>query len=132
MGLWAEVRRETAGPAGKAVSPGAGLVTRLGDSTAGKALIHEAVLRIADLWNAIETSGGSIAWEWILRGSPHGPKIQQAEDRVNAIGSRGNPAALKSACEAWVFAWREGIEAWKRRLAAIEPGPDQTGGGPSE
>jgi hypothetical protein len=93
------------------------------DPTAGKVLIRQAVYQIADLWNAIEHTGGSIAWEWILRGSLHGRLIGAAEDQVNAIGSRGDPAALAAACDAWVSAWREGIEAWKRQIPASGTGP---------
>lgn len=78
--------------------------------------MRQAWQRISDLWDEIESSGGSIAWEWILRGSLHGPKIQAAEDRINQIGSRGDPAALTAACDGLVNTWREGIEGWKRRM----------------
>jgi hypothetical protein len=84
----------------------------------GKALIRETLNRIADAWSEIEHSGGSPAWEWILRSSSHGNLIRQAEDRVDAIGSRGDPAVLKAACDAWLLAWSDGIEAWERRFPA--------------
>ena len=76
--------------------------------------MRQAWQRISDLWDEIESSGGSVAWEWILRGSPHGAKIRAAEDRVNAVGSQGDLAALAAACDGLVNAWREGIEDWKK------------------
>lgn len=79
------------------------------DVAAGKALIARTVHQIVELWNEVETSGGSLAWEWIFNSSRHGVGIHQAEDRVNAVGSRGNHEALKSACNVWLAAWREGI-----------------------
>ncbi len=85
------------------------------DVGAGKALIARTVHQIAELWNKVETSGGSLAWEWIVYGSHYGPLIRQAEDRVNAIGSKGDHNALESACNAWVAAWREGIHEWMSR-----------------
>ena len=89
-----------------------------GDASAGKKRIKDAIDRISDLWSEIESSGGSIAWEWILRGSHYGMRIQKAEDLIDKIGSRGDPAALASACNAWVSAWRDGIEAWKKKAAS--------------
>jgi hypothetical protein len=44
-----------------------------------------------------------------------GALIRKAEDRVNAIGSKGNYDELASACNAWLAAWREGIRNWKYR-----------------
>ncbi len=87
---------------------------RIRDRELGLEKMRQAWQRISDLWDEIESSGGSVAWEWILRASPHGPKIRAAEDRVNAIGSQGDPAALVAACDALVNAWREGIEGWER------------------
>ena len=89
-----------------------------GDGIAGKKRIKDAIDRISDLWSEIESSGGSIAWEWILRGSHYGMRIQKAEDLINKIGSRGDPAALASACNSWVSAWRDGIEAWKKKASS--------------
>ena len=89
-----------------------------GDASAGKKRIKDAINRISDLWSEIESSGGSIAWEWILRGSHYGMRIQKAEDLIDKIGSRGDPAALASACNAWVSAWRDGIEAWKKKASS--------------
>lgn len=84
---------------------------------AGKVIIARTVHQISDLWNEVETSGGSLAWEWIVHGSPHGSLIRQAEDRVNAVGSKGDSNALASACDAWLAAWRRGIQDWKRCAA---------------
>ena len=81
---------------------------------AWKALIAQTNLQIADAWDMTEPSEGDNAWEWILRGSKHGRLIEAAEDHMNAIGSQGDPAALRAACEAFVTAWRDGIAAWKR------------------
>ena len=81
---------------------------------AWKALIAQTNLQIADAWDMTEPSEGDNAWEWILRGSKHGGLIEAAEDHMNAIGSQGDPAALRAACEAFVTAWRDGIAAWKR------------------
>ena len=97
---------------------GGNLEKEPGDAIAGKKRIKDAIDRISDLWSEIESSGGSIAWEWILRGSHYGMRIQKAEDLINEIGSRGDPAALASACNAWVSAWRDGIEAWKKKAAS--------------
>jgi hypothetical protein len=83
------------------------------DAVTGKALIARTVDQIAEMWNEVELSGGSIAWEWILHASHHGDLIRQAEYRVNAIGSRGAHNALAAACNAWLAAWREGIQNWK-------------------
>ncbi len=82
---------------------------------AGKALIARTALQISDMWNEVETSGGSLAWEWKVHGLPHGPLIRQAEDRVNGIGSKGDPNTLALACNAWLAAWCNGIQEWKRR-----------------
>ena len=80
----------------------------------GKALIAQANSQISDAWDEIKPFGRSLD-EWIHRGgSYHGTRIKQAEDRVNAIGSQGDPAALKAACEAYVTEWRDGIAVWKR------------------
>lgn len=84
------------------------------DREPGLEKMRQAWQRISDLWDEIESSGGSVAWEWILRGSPHGPRIQAADDRVNAVGSMGDPAALAAACDGLVNAWREGIEGWRK------------------
>ncbi len=113
MGLWTEVKRGAVGSAGGAAPSGPNLEAQPRDWEPGLERMRKAGRQISDAWNEIESSGGSIAWEWILRGSAHGPKIQAAEDRVNAIGSRGDPAALASACDSFVAAWREGIEGWK-------------------
>ena len=112
MSLLAEIKQGGGKPAGK---PDAMRILdeKTHDPAAGKALIRETLHQIADAWSEIEHSGGSIAWEWILRGSPHGPRIRAAEDKVNRIGSKGDPTELKSACTAWISSWREGIEAWK-------------------
>ena len=74
------------------------------DVAAGKALIARTVHQIAELWNEVETNGGSLAWEWIFTYSHHGALIRLAEDRVNAVGSRGKREALESACAAWLAA----------------------------
>jgi ATP-dependent DNA helicase RecG len=37
-----------------------------------------------------------------------------AEEQVDDIRSKGDPAALLSACNAWVAAWHDEIEAWKK------------------
>jgi hypothetical protein len=95
------------------------------ESDPGKVLINETLNQIADAWCEIENSGGSFAWEWILRGSPHGAEIRKAEDNVNAIGSKGDPRTLAAACDAWVSTWRTGIEAWERKLATIGNGLQQ-------
>ena len=90
-----------------------GLYTEI-NATAGKGVINNAIQQISKMWDEVEHSGGAIAWEWILRKSHHGARIQKAEERVDTIGSTGDPAALVSACKAWVAAWRDGIEAWKK------------------
>ena len=117
MSLWAEVTRggskDDSQPSQTERSE-----TKMGDVAAGKALIRKTIDRISEAWSEVEHSGGSVAWEWILRGSHHGTKIQKAEDLINTIGSRGDPAALASACNAWVSAWRDGIEAWKKKAAS--------------
>ena len=118
MSLWAELKRESAKPSGEPAR-----MIEPGDQSTGKEMMRQTLTNIADLWSEIDASGGSIAWEWILQGSTHGARIRQAEDRMNAIGSRGNPAALKTACDAWQNAWREGIEAWKYRFSATETEP---------
>ena len=82
------------------------------DVAAGKALIARTVHQISDLWNEVEKSGGFPAWEWIFNGSYHGGLICQAEDRVNAIGSRGNHRVLQAACDAWLAAGRNAIGDW--------------------
>ncbi len=92
------------------------------DVRAGKALIACTVHQISELWNKVELSGGSLAWEWIVYGSHHGPLIRLAEDRVNAIGSKGDQNALESACNAWVAAWREGIQEWISRFSKLTQG----------
>ena len=113
MGLWAETKVGAAKPAALGADPRA---KRSVEQQAGKEIIRQALNRISSLWDQIETSGGSIAWEWILRGSPHGPVIRAAEGQVDRIGSKGDPAALQSACDAWVASWREGIEGWGRQV----------------
>jgi hypothetical protein len=82
----------------------------------GKTIIQEAVDKISELWDAIENSGGSAAWDWIIKESPYRKEIQESEDNVNRIGSAGDLVKLRAACAAWVSAWRQGIEAWKMRL----------------
>jgi hypothetical protein len=84
------------------------------DIVTGKALIARAVHQIAELWNEVETNGGSLAWEWIFNNSHHGALIRQAEDHVNAVGSKGKREALESACAAWLAAWQEGIRDWNK------------------
>jgi hypothetical protein len=93
------------------------------DIAAGKALIARTVHQISDLWNEVETSGGSLAWEWIFNCSHHGALIRLAEDRVNAVGSKGKREALESACAAWLAAWQDGICGWKDTgiVAAMRP-----------
>ena len=77
--------------------------------------MRQAWRQISDLWDQVEAEGdGNSAWEWILRGSQHGHKIRVAEDRVDKVGSRGDPAELTAACFGLVNAWREGIDGWKR------------------
>ncbi|MBZ5498897.1 MAG: hypothetical protein LAP85_21070 [Acidobacteriia bacterium] len=83
------------------------------DVVTGKALITRTVYQIAEMWNEVETSGGSLAWDWIFNGSRHGALIRQAEDRVNAVGSSGEHRALETACSDWLAAWRDGIDGWK-------------------
>lgn len=87
--------------------------------SAGKRLIRETLDQIAAAWEKIERCEGDLVWEWILRGSHHGELIHQAENRVDAIGSRGDKVALKAACDAWLLAWRDGIEDWKRHRSVI-------------
>ena len=81
----------------------------------GKALINRAIDEIINLWDQVEESGASIAWEWIMRSSPYGRKIKAAENEVDRIGSTGDLTALDYACKAWVSSWREGIEGWKKQ-----------------
>lgn len=95
-------------------SSGPNLEAQPRDREPGLERMRQTWREISSLWSEIETSGGSLAWEWILRGSPHGAKIQAAQGQVDAIGSQGNPAVLASACDAWVSAWRDGIEGWKK------------------
>lgn len=54
---------------------------------------------------------------WIQNHTIHGPAINEAEAQVNRIGSRGDPMALQKACDAWVEAWREAIEEWRKGFA---------------
>lgn len=84
------------------------------DRISGKAKINDAIHQISKLWDEVEHSGASVAWEWILRGSLHGARIRQADARVDAIGSKSDQTALQSACDSWVTAWQEGIKAWKK------------------
>jgi hypothetical protein len=77
--------------------------------------ISQALRRIADSWDSeVEARGkGDPAWAWI-KASPHYPRIMEAEDSVNHIGSTGDPAALLAACDAWAEEWEEAIDAWRR------------------
>ncbi len=126
MGLWQQMksgktpseREESEAAFSPETQTGGNLEKEPGDVSAGKKWIRNAIDRISDLWSEIESSGGSIAWEWILRGSHYGMRIQKAEELIDKIGSRGDPAALASACNAWVSAWRDGIEAWKKKAAS--------------
>jgi hypothetical protein len=123
LGLWQELTATKAepeiskNPAGS--SPeicSVGMSENRGeDRISGKAKINDAIQRISKLWDEVEHSGASVAWEWILRGSLHGARIRQAEARVDAIGSKGDQAALLSACNSWVTAWQEGIIAWRKK-----------------
>jgi hypothetical protein len=97
-----------------------GLSTEI-NVTAGKDVINNAIQQISKMWDEVEHSGGAIAWEWILRKSHHGARIRKAEERVDTIGSKGDPAALASACNDWVAAWRDGIEAWKKIKTTANP-----------
>ena len=81
---------------------------------AGKGMIDDAVEQISRLWEEVDHSEGTTAWEWIMRRSHHGGIIRGAEERVDIVGSGGDPDALLSACNSWVAAWRNGIEAWKK------------------
>ena len=126
MGLWQQMKSgktpsdvgETRAAFSAEIQTDGNLGKVSGNGIAGKKRIKDAIDRISDLWSEIESSGGSIAWEWILRGSHYGMRIQKAEDLINEIGSRGDPAALASACNAWVSAGRDGIEAWKKKAAS--------------
>jgi hypothetical protein len=80
----------------------------------GKGMIDDAVEQISRLWDEVDHSEGATAWEWIMRRSHHGGIIRGAEERVDIVGSGGDPDALLSACNSWVAAWRNGIEAWKK------------------
>ena len=80
----------------------------------GKGMIDDAVEQISKLWDEVDHSEGTTAWEWIMRRSHHGGIIRGAEERVDIVGSGGDPDALLSACNSWVAAWRNGIEAWKK------------------
>ena len=115
MGLWAELKSGAAKTGGWPRQSGLNSEAQSRDREPGLQKMRQAWREISNLWDEIETSGGSLAWEWILRGSLHGEKIRAAEGRVNAIGSLGDPAALAAACDGLVNAWREGIEAWKRK-----------------
>ncbi len=120
MGLWQQVKsgqmacEESETPAGATGGVRSFIPDNRerSDIVTGKALIARTVHQIAELWNEVETSGGSLAWEWILHSSHHGALIRRAEDRVNAVGSRGKREALESACAAWLAAWRKGILDW--------------------
>ncbi len=122
MGLWQQIKSGQIACEESEIPAGA--TNRIGSFStdnrepwnvaAGKALIGRTIHQIAELWNEIETSGGSLAWKWIVHGSPHGDLIRQAEDRVNAVGSKGDRKALAMACEGWLAAWRRGIQNWKR------------------
>ncbi len=122
MGLWQELTAAKVEPeiaenlASSSVEIcSAGMSESMGkDRTAGKEKIRDAIQQISKSWDEVEHSGGSLAWEWILRGSLHGARICQAEARVDAIGSKGDQTALQSACDSWVTAWQEGIKAWKK------------------
>ena len=81
---------------------------------AGKGVIDDAVEQISKLRDEVERSDGAIAWEWIMRRSHHGGIIRGAEERVDIVGSGGDPDALLSACNTWVAARRNGIESWKK------------------
>ena len=117
MSLWAEVTRGSR-KADSRPSPTRIPETKMADVAAGKALIRKTIDRISEAWSEVEHSGGSVAWEWILRGSHHGIRIQKAEDLIDKIGSRGDPEALALACNAWLSAWRDGIEAWKKKASS--------------
>ena len=80
----------------------------------GKGMIDDAVEQISRLWEEVDHSEGTTAWEWIMRRSHHGGIIRGAEERVDIVGSGGDPDELASACNTWVAAWRNGIEAWKK------------------
>jgi hypothetical protein len=88
-----------------------GLSTKI-NVTAGKSVINNAIQQISQMWDEVEHSGGAIAWEWILRKSHHGARIRKAEERVDT---------LASACNDWVAAWRDGIEAWKKIKTTANP-----------
>jgi hypothetical protein len=125
MGLWQQIKsgqiayEESETPAGATNGIGSfSTDTREPwNAAAGKALIARTVHQIVELWNEVETKGGSLAWQWIVHGSPHGPLIRQAEDRVNVVGSKGDRNALALACDAWLAAWRSGIRDWKHRTS---------------
>jgi hypothetical protein len=61
---------------------------------AAKGVINNANQQISKMWDEVEHSGGAIAWEWVLRRSHHGTIILRAKERVDTIGSRGDPASL--------------------------------------
>ncbi len=136
MGLWQQIKsgqmacEESEIPAGATNGIG-GFKTddrEPWDVAAGKALIARTVHQIANLWNEVETSGASVAWEWIFNGSRHGVLIRKTEDRVNALGSNGRHDTLKSACIAWLAAWEEGIREWRlyaRRTAPLDGHPHE-------
>lgn len=121
MGLWRQMKAGKGTATDESVSANvlgekerAGTDSRIpADMATGKLLVNRGANRIAELWSEVEGAGGSVAWEWILRGSNKGIQILQAEDRVNAAARRGDCAALASACDAWVSAWHNGIEGWK-------------------
>ena len=113
MALWRQLKAGITVPeVGEDVTMGLSTEINL---TAGKGVINNAIQQISKMWDEVEHSGGAIAWEWILRKSHHGARIQKAEELVDTIGSKSDPAALVYACNAWVAAWCDGIEAWNKQ-----------------
>ena len=89
--------------------------------------IHNALERIADVWCAdIECQGeGDAAWAFI-KASDYWQLIKGAEDKMNGIGSRGDPDELNAACAGWIALWVEAIAAWSEaymhKTRIVQPG----------
>lgn len=73
MGLWQQIKSGQIACEGSGIPAAANGGIRnfdagdrqQSDVAASKALIARTVHQIGELWNKVETSGGSIAWEWI-------------------------------------------------------------------
>ncbi len=88
--------------------------------------IHQTVFHIAAIWNR-EVGDSDAGWNWIKL-SDYGKAIHRAEEDVNQIGSKGDPARLRDACQHWLAAWVAAIKAWNDMDSAeiVEPGAAQS------